>query len=243
MKNIKKILLTMAMTMALGTSAFAASGFEFLLNVPFGLNVGIPTKETKDLGGQDAHMGFDVGVDAQIGYMISVKDGFGISLLAELGYSFDSYGYGYSEPIPDTATTVNATTRFSFWNSYHSFKVGLLPKFNIGVGNGAIAIGIGGGAKIPLSGKSGTTITVGSEEIAKTEVALKRKDITDLFSPSVIGYVKVTFDYYLFFTDNIGMNFGLYLGGDFAPKLKNTKIGTDAFDFGLQLGFRFGPKA
>ena len=236
MKITKKILLTMAMTMALGTSAFAASGFEFLLNVPFGLNVGIPTKETKDLGGQDTHMGFDVGVDAQIGYMISVKDGFGISLLAELGYSFDSYGYGYSETIGNT------TTRASFGQRYHSFKVGLLPKFNIGVGNGAIAIGIGGGAKIPISGKSGTTITVGSEDATEV-VALKRKDITDLFSPSVIGYVKVTFDYYLFFTDNIGMNFGLYLGGDFAPKLKNTKIGTDAFDIGLQLGFRFGPKA
>ena len=76
---------------------------------------------------------------------------------------------------------------------------------------------------------------------AKTEVDLKRQDIVDLFSPSVIGYLKVTFDYYLFFTDNIGMNFGLYLGGDFAPK--SERIGVNAFDFGLQLGFRFGPKA
>ncbi len=39
------------------------------------------------------------------------------------------------------------------------------------------------------------------------------------------------------------MEFGLYLGGDFAPKQKETKIGLDAFDIGLQLGFRFGPKA
>ena len=147
MKNIKKILLTMAMTMALGTSAFAASGFEFLLNVPFGLNVGLPTKETKDMfgGGKNhIHMGADVGVDAQIGYMISVKEGFGISLLAELGYSFDSYGYGY-----DYGEGGNST-KYSQWNFYHSFKLGLLPKFNIGVGRGAIAIGIGGGAKIPL---------------------------------------------------------------------------------------------
>ena len=64
-----------------------------------------------------------------------------------------------------------------------------------------------------------------------------------MFSPSVIGYMKVTFDYYLFFTDNIGMNFGFYLGGDFAPKDKESKVGCNAFDFGLQLGFRFGPKA
>ena len=237
MKNIKKILLTMAMTMALGTSAFAASGFEFLLNVPFGLNVGLPTKETKDMfgdGKNHIHMGADVGVDAQIGYMISVKEGFGVSLLAELGYSFDSYGYGYNYGEG------NNSTKYSQWNFYHSFKLGLLPKFNIGVGRGAIALGIGGGAKIPLAGKSRTTITVGDVE-TKTEIDLKRQDIVDFFSPSVIGYLKVTFDYYLFFTDNIGMNFGLYLGGDFAPK--SERIGVNAFDFGLQLGFRFGPKA
>ena len=237
MKNIKKFLLITAMTMALGTSAFAASGFEFLLNVPFGLNVGLPTKETKDMfgGGKNhIHMGADVGVDAQIGYMFQVSSGFGISALAELGYSFDSYGYGY-----DYGEGGNST-KYSQWNFYHSFKLGLLPKFNIGVGRGAIALGIGGGAKIPLAGKSRTTITVGDVE-TKTEIDLKRQDIVDFFSPSVIGYLKVTFDYYLLFTDKIGMNFGFYLGGDFAPKTE--RIGVNAFDFGLQLGFRFGPKA
>ena len=227
MKNIKKILLIMAMTMALGTSAFAESGFEFLLNVPFGLNVGLPTKETKDMfgGGKNhIHMGADVGVDAQIGYMFQVSSGFGISALAELGYSFDSYGYGY-----DYGEGGNST-KYSQWNFYHSFKLGLLPKFNIGVGRGAIALGIGGGAKIPLAGKSRTTITVGDVETKAV----------DFFSPSVIGYLKVTFDYYLLFTDKIGMNFGFYLGGDFAPKTE--RIGVNAFDFGLQLGFRFGPR-
>ena len=236
MKNIKKFLLITAMTMALGTSAFAESGFEFLLNVPFGLNVGLPTKETKDMfgGGENhIHMGADVGVDAQIGYMFQVSSGFGISALAELGYSFDSYGYGY-----DYGEGGNST-KYSQWNFYHSFKLGLLPKFNIGVGRGAIALGIGGGAKIPLAGKSRTTITVGDVE-TKTEIDLKRQDIVDFFSPSVIGYLKVTFDYYLLFTDKIGMNFGFYLGGDFAPKTE--RIGVNAFDFGLQLGFRFGPR-
>ena len=234
----------MAMTMALGTSAFAASGFEFLLNVPFGLNVGLPTKETKDMfgdGKNHIHMGADVGVDAQIGYMISVKEGFGVSLLAELGYSFDSYGYGYNYGEG------NNSTKYSQWNFYHSFKLGLLPKFNIGVGNGAIAIGIGGGVKIPLAGHQSIINTIAGDSQPKdsvyfdNKVDFKRKDITDIFSPSVIGYMKVTFDYYLFFTDNIGMNFGLYLGGDFAPK--SQRIGVNAFDFGLQLGFRFGPKA
>ena len=49
MKNIKKFLLTMAMTMALGTSAFASSGFEFLLNWSGGIKIGIPNKPAKDI--------------------------------------------------------------------------------------------------------------------------------------------------------------------------------------------------
>ena len=133
---------------------------------------------------------------------------------------------------------------------YHSFKLGLLPKFNIGFGGRhGLAIGIGGGVKIPITGNYGAIITtVGTSQVKENlqyeqDINLKRQDIVDLYSPSVIGYMKVTFDYYLFFTDNIGMNFGLYLGGDFAPKLKDVKYGYNSFDIGLQLGFRFGPKA
>ena len=108
---------------------------------------------------------------------------------------------------------------------------------------------LAGGVKIPITGNYGATITTVGTSVVKEDfqyeqdINLKRQDIVDLYSPSVIGYMKVTFDYYLFFTDNIGMNFGLYLGGDFVPKAKELKIGGDAFDFGLQLGFRFGPKA
>ena len=241
MKKIKKFLLTMAMTMALGTSAFAASGFEFLLNWSGGLKIGIPNKAAKDIGFKKGG-GFDTAITAQIGYMFQVKDGFGISVLGELGYSFDTYSYGYGYTIQ--TGTGDTRTRVSYGQQYHSFKIGLLPKFNIGFGGRhGLAIGIGGGAKIPISGKSVIINYDGNTETGRIDTKLKRKDITDMFSPSVIGYVKVTFDYYLFFTDNIGMNFGLYLGGDFAPKQKETKIGTDAFDFGLQLGFRFGPKA
>ena len=256
MKNIKKILLTMAMTMALGTSAFAASGFEFLFQLAGGAGVVIPTKEAKDLGIK-GQVSADADISAQIGYMFQVKDGFGISVLGELGYALDLYNMGYGNTSSVTSSTSASGTTYSaeagMWINqyYHSFKVGLLPKFNIGVGRkGAIAIGIGGGVKIPLAGNMSTTITTASttattrEEVeSKSSIALKRQDIADLFSPSVIGYMKVTFDYYLFFTDNIAMNFGLYLGGDFGLKQKEVKIGGDSFDIGLQLGFRFGPKA
>ena len=224
----------MAMTMALGTSAFAESGFEFLFQLAGGGGVTIPNKEAKDLGTKEGSLSADADVSAQIGYMFQVVDGFGISVLGELGYAFDMYSIGLA----------NTVGSYSVNLIYHSFKVGLLPKFNIGVGNGAIAIGIGGGVKIPISGMLVWTIRDGEGNSTKETYSLKRKDITDMFSPSVVGYMKVTFDYYLFFTDNIAMNFGLYLGGDFGPKMKYLyNIGGDSFDIGLQLGFRFGPKA
>ena len=241
MKNIKKILLIMAMTMALGTSAFAASGFEFLLNVPFGMNIAFPNKETKDLGLDKNYGGFDAGVEAQIGYMFQVKEGFGISVLAELGYAWDWYNYS------SESATATGGGGYTLNGSYHSLKLGLLPKFNIGVGKGTIALGIGGGVKIPAVATLRYGYGVWNADLNREEgideVNLKRQDILDLFSPALIGYMKFTFDYYLFFTDKIGMNFGFYLGGSFGPKVRDLKLGGNAFDFGLQLGFRFGPKA
>ena len=255
MKKIKKFLLTMAMTMALGTSAFAASGFEFLFQLAGGAGVVIPNKEAKDLGIKGS-LSADADISAQIGYMFQVKEGFGISVLGELGYSWDAYSMGYgSTGVASSSiggnTTYSAEEGLDIGLFYHSFKLGLLPKFNIGFGGRhGLAIGIGGGVKIPISGWFSTTSTFAVNDATTIEgvkstvdMNLKRQDITDLFSPSVIGYMKVTFDYYLFFTDNIAMNFGLYLGGDFGPKQKDTKIGGDSFDMGLQLGFRFGPKA
>ena len=257
MKKIKKFLLTIAMTMALGTSAFAASGFEFLFQLAGGAGAAIPNKEAKDLG-FGTGLSFDADISAQIGYMFQVKEGFGISVLGELGYAWDFYVGGYGDTSVSSNTTGGAT-KYSAKEGlnislfYHSFKLGLLPKFNIGFGGRhGLAIGIGGGVKIPLAGNMSTTSTSSAvnnattiEDVqSKVDINLKRKDITDMFSPSVIGYMKVTFDYYLFFTDNIGMNFGLYLAGDFGPKYKDTKVKiNDSFDIGLQLGFRFGPKA
>ena len=66
MKNIKKFLLTMAMTMALGTSAFAASWFEFSFQLDGGAGAAIPNKEVKI--GADA---FDIGL--QLGFRFGPK--------------------------------------------------------------------------------------------------------------------------------------------------------------------------
>ena len=224
MKKIKKFLLTIAMTMALGTSAFAASGFEFILNVPLGVGITIPPKVLKDVGVKGG-AGFDAGVSVQLGYMAQVVNGFGISALFELGYAHDSFGYSAGTEKMGLALD--------------SLQVGLLPKFNIG----AFSIGIGGGIKFPLGGK----MTSKSEVDGNFSEPLGFGAFS-LFSPPVIGYVKATFDYSIFFTEKLALNVGLYLAGDIAKTIlfedgNGNALGISSFDVGVELGFKFGPKA
>ena len=231
MKNIKKILLTMAMTMALGTSAFAASGFEFILNVPLGAGIGIPTKTEKDAGVKSG-AGFDGGVTAQLGYMFQVTDGFGISVLGELGYAHTTRKLSQND---ETGSWFSSTTY-----CLDSFQIGLLPKFNIG----AFAIGIGGGVKIPMAVKS----YYDEKGIGSVETKVNMKDFRDMYSPAVIGYIKGTFDYSIFFLDNLAFNIGLYLGYDMIktkayPEFDIKSEMQGVFDIGVELGLKFGPRA
>ena len=237
MKNIKKFLLITAMTMALGTSAFAESGFEFILNVPLGAGITIPDKDLKDAGYKGT-AGFEAGVSAQLGYMFQVVNGFGISALVELGYAHDHFGTSIEA---DLGALGIGTGTYKVSDSYalDSFQIGLLPKFNIG----AFSIGIGGGVKVPLGGKY--TMKVGD---VKDSLKYAMGDALSRFTPPVIGYIKATFDYSIFFTDRLAFNIGLYLGGDIAKQ--EVGIGdvsatstTSSFDIGVELGLKFGPRA
>ena len=235
MKKIKKFLLTIAMTMIFSVSAFAASGFEFILNVPLGVGISIPDKDLKDAGFKGT-AGFEAGVSAQLGYMFQVVNGFGISALVELGYAHDHFGTSIEA---DLSWLGLGTGKYSESYALDSFQIGLLPKFNIG----AFSIGIGGGVKVPLGGKY--TIKMGD---AKESIKLTTADTLSMLTPPVIGYVKATFDYSIFFLDNLALNVGLYLGGDIAKQevsLANTSVKAtqSSFDVGVELGLKFGPKA
>ncbi|PTY40971.1 hypothetical protein [Brachyspira hampsonii] len=239
MKHLKKIIFTAVLAAALSTSAFAASGFEFILNVPLGLSIGIPELPAgapKDVikGG----VGFDAGVTAQLGYMIGITEGVGISILGEIGYAHDTSAYsidGYA------ITGMDGVPRINLSQSFESIQIGLLPKVNIG----AFAIGIGGGIKIPMA----STINLKYGDTDAGSLKLNMNDIGTMYSTALIGYIKGTFDYSIFFTDKIAMNIGLYLGYDFMPKIATDGsvsapfLDGGTFDIGLQLGFKFGPKA
>lgn len=237
MKMIKKLSLLIIFVFAVNVNAFAASGFEAIINVPLGLSVGVPQgypDALKPKGG----VGFDAGVTAQLGYMIGLGK-IGISILGELGYSYDSFKFYYSEKIgiAEGKVTTGLYT--------HSFQIGLLPKINIG----AFAIGVGAGVKIPISAYAKTKIegSLGGfgGKGSTDELKLDRSDIENIYDRNVIPYLKVTFDYSFFFNNNMAFNLGAYLGGDFglAQKMPNGEwFGTDSFDVGLQLGLRFGPR-
>ena len=240
MKKIKKFLLTIAMTMIFSVSAFASSGFEFILNVPLGLGIGIPTKSEKDAQFKSG-VGFDAGVTAQLGYMFQVVDGFGISVLGELGYAHTTRSL--------SAKGEEGGVKFSISqvNSVDSFQIGLLPKFNIG----AFSIGIGGGVKIPMAVQYSYKSEFGDEKI-QYKGKLNMKEFREMYSPAVIGYIKGTLDYSIFFIDNLAFNIGLYLGYDMIktkatpPTELNAEQKSEMegiFDIGVELGFKFGPKA
>ena len=236
MKNIKKFIVIIAMTMIFSVSAFAASGFEFILNVPLGLGIGIPTKSEKDIKWKSG-IGFDTGVTAQLGYMFQVKSGFGISVLGELGYAHTTRALTQKYEELGIKTSIYAAYIMD------SFQIGLLPKINIG----AFAIGIGGGVKIPVAFQLSSKAKIGDTTI-KGKEKIDMKVFRDNYSPAIIGYIKGTFDYSIFFTDKLAFNIGLYLGYDMLKTKATPELGEKSeiegvFDIGVELGLKFGPKA
>ena len=267
MKHLKKIIFTAVLAAALSTSAFAESGFEFILNVPLGMNIdmGQSIRHSAKFNGEtvysasfsaDNFLGFTTGVEAQVGYMFHIKNNFGISLLGEVGYRFDTitanytYGYGTNNTYKDgDKLRENPIT-----SSAHSFKIGLFPKFNIN----AFSIGIGGGIIIPVSG----SIVYKGNDGVDLQLGDNYKAQFDKSQLPVGFYFKLSLDYSIFFTETSALNLGLYATFTGVGSLKipnySTSIGippatmeVDTFydrsfvgmDIGAQIGYRFGPKA
>ena len=242
---MRKIILSIMMFVSTASASFAlGGGFEFILNVPVGMSIGIYDYELTDYaermdvinGGsirssfaRNGGIGFDIGASIQLGYMIKFTDSMGLSILAEAGYSHDTYSY---------ISRLDKNNSYSY--SFESLEFGVIPKFNIK----NFAIGIGGGVKIPLAGNINTKTS-----LFESNTKLSSDDIKRLYEKALMPYIKVTFDYSIFFTDKIAMNVGLYLGYDFMPKIATDGsvsgpfLDGGTFDIGLQLGFKFGPKA
>lgn len=232
MKKFKKLLLTLLITSIASTTAFAKSGFEATLNVPLGIGIGFDglysIKDNSKHTPLKPALDFNAGVTLQSGYMIHTSERTALSMLLEIGYSHSTFPY--TDPN-------NSKSTISF--VYENLQVGILPKFNID----AFSIGLGAGVKIPFAGTQFEKNSDGS--ITKSEIKLD--DILNKTISPVIPYVKLAFDYSIFFNDLTALNVGVYVGYDFglSPKADETfnyhYFG--AFDVGAEIGFRFGPKS
>ena len=243
MKDLKRLFFIISIFAIFNISAFAKSGFEFILGIPIGGNYAYPSKNMKvavdyvkyEMSG---FFGFDIGVISQLGYMFQVKSGFGISVLGELGYAHTTRAL--TQKVEDAGVKVSLYAA----SIVDSFQIGLLPKINIG----AFAIGIGGGVKLPVSFQLSSKSKIGNQIIEEGKEKIYMKVFRDNYSPAVIGYIKGTFDYSIFFTDKLAFNIGLYLEYDIMktkalPELGEKSEIEGVFDIGVELGLKFGPKA
>lgn len=202
--------------------AFSESGFETIINIPIGFSVGVP----RNINNSKPSVGlFDIGILVQIGYLIDFKNYIGLSILGELGYSYDNYNY----TLDSTYTTFN----------FHSLQVGIYPKFNYK----NYSIGMGIGIKIPMTGYKNDKTKITDTQLNIIQNKIDIVYIMDIYNYiNVIPYIKMTFDYSIFVKHNIAVNFGCYLGYDFGPINKSydgLKSSVDSFDFGIQFGMRF----
>ena len=274
--NLKRLLFILLIFVIFNIPAFARSGFEFILNIPIGASYSIISQNMKDYEMKNS-FGLDAGVEAQLGYMFQIKEGFGISVLGEIGFAHDNYIVKFKNDYYLKDYTI----------TYNSLQIGLFPKFNIG----KFSIGIGGGIKIPIFLGWDYTINANAKTIPNYSLYSAETgggessdgwicgtpdednwvDYVYMYGEGKVkqtplriisyAYIKLTFDYSVFFTDRVAMNIGLYFGYDFFPdnnirtlslrdvnyfyyEHKDTEkprnYGT--FNFGIQLGFRFGPR-
>ena len=246
MKDLKRLFFIVSILIIFNISAFAKSGFEFILNVPIGASYSIISQNMKDYKMKN-FFGLDAGVETQLGYMFQINEGFGISVLGDIGYSHDNYKIKYERITYNSEYAIHYS-RYNF--RYDGVQVGLLPKFNIK----GFSIGIGCGIKFPIYKYENydyldVALPLASSYIVNNENSSSGEE-NEREPYSVIPYAKLTLDYYIFFANKWAVNIGLYCRYDFLPKYKfydgngyiDKPKNYGTLNFGVQLGLRFGPR-
>ncbi|MEI0699279.1 hypothetical protein R4K92_10135 [Brachyspira intermedia] len=195
-------------------------GFELIVNVPIGAGITLIDKNITLAGEPKGGGNFQIGVEADIGYMFQIKDNMWVSLLASLGYDFTGFNYSKN----------NKTEIYK--NTVHDIHIGFYPKFNIS----GFSIGLNVGAKFGVANK--LNYSSASSSYSYSSKAEPRT------------YIRGTFDYSIFFKENMAINVGFYIGYDWGyywkdvsdkmNVLKNEGYGN--LEIGAQVGYRFGPK-
>ncbi|MEI0516972.1 hypothetical protein [Brachyspira murdochii] len=215
------ILIILLITICKTTFTEVKGGFEAIVNVPIGVGITIIHKNIELKGNPKGNVNFQVGIEANLGYMFQIKERMGISLLAVIGYSYTETKY----------SKFNNTVRYKFIDN--DFYFGIMPKFNFY----SCSIGLNIGYKITLTPNSiYYTAEIGNIEIKHDTYARL--------------YIRGTFDYSFVVGIDSAINLGFYIGYDFGNYWAQTSeylnvVKDETFgniDIGLQLGYRYGPK-
>ena len=93
----KRVFLIIVFVFILSFNIFAQKNrFEILLNVPFGMSIGFSDSKlinNPTVLAMKSFVDFEIGASLQFGYMYLISDRIALSILAEFGYSHDSYSY------------------------------------------------------------------------------------------------------------------------------------------------------
>ena len=225
---MKKVLLIVAIFIFANLSVFAKGFFEYGFYLPLGFSTGVPIGQSD----KNNAFGLDGGFSMLIGYRTEFNDIVGMGFYADLGYSYDTFRIA--------GAAQNTDIRQIDGLNLHSIKIGFLPKVNL---YDKYSIGLGVGVKLPLGGTLYSRRLDGTQgALVSTETTTRMflRDLQNNYStPSVIPYVKLTFDYTMFSTAKSSADLGLYLGYDIG--LREAGSGIDSIDFGFQLSLRFRP--
>ena len=229
------LIIVLIFSVIFAKESFASSGWQFGLNIPIGASFGFYKVSFSSDAPQDykdgyvrrkSSIGFDAGLTLQVGYLIGDGEK-GISLLADLGYSHDTF-----------AISGNNTKEYY---TFENMQIGILPKFH----KGNYAVGFGIGIKIPfqlIHTSESYVNNVKSETTTKYSV----DQMNNVFKDALITYVKFSFDYSFYLSSNIAILFGVYIGGDFNLDLRGAELryvekrNLSSLDVGLQLGVKLG---
>lgn len=223
-----------------GLSNLFAADFEpgIGLVVPLGASISQKSQThnadaDKNDGVLSSKAAFEFGVGITPGFYMGFDDYMGFSIALDLGYRREAFSY--NENIVGGGQSEKVGTSYYF----DTINIGLLPKFNIA----RFYIGIGGGIKLFVSGNEKTKKYDASQnQFVDSETKYNFDSIKNKFKNPYIPYIKATFDYLFFFSDEIALGIGLYAGYDFGPQIKDDRFSKNnlgAFDIGGQVSFYF----
>lgn len=216
----KRLFLIIIFIFILSFNIFAQKNrFEILLNVPFGMSIGFSDSKlinNPTVLSMKSFVDFEIGASLQFGYMYLISDRMALSILAEFGYSHDSYSY----------RSKDLKTTYSYY--FENILVGVLPKFSID----NFSIGFGIGVKMP------TTVNyiekVDNKNIYNTSLYYSEA--------APITFIKLAFDYSFAVNRYININLGSYILYDVFVRVNNPHYqyhNISALSVGMQLALRF----